>query len=68
MTTSVKRDGKLGVTFLTLQWNNNKRGVMVQFFYCTSFIALCASCVYGMTSGCAMLFWAVLSEIRPPQN
>ena len=36
---------------------------MVQFFY--SFIALCASCVYRMTSGCAMLFWTVLSEIRP---
>ena len=39
---------------------------MIQFFY--SFIALCASCVYGVTFGCAMLFWAVLSEIRPPQN
>ena len=39
---------------------------MVLFLY--SFIALCESCVYGMTSGYAMLFWAVLSEIRPPQN
>ena len=38
---------------------------MIQFVY--SFIALCASCVYGISSGCAMLFWAVLSEIRPPQ-
>ena len=66
MTPSVERDGKLGVTFLTSQWSNNKRGVMVQFVY--SFIALCASCVYGMTSGCAMLLWTVLSEMRPPQN
>ena len=65
MTTSVERDGKLGVTFNIVR-SNNKRGVMVQFVY--SFIALCASCVYGMTSGCAMLFWTVLSETRPPQN
>ena len=43
---------------------------MVQFVY--SFIALYASCVYGMTCGCVMLLWTcsafrnkTTSKLRP---